>query len=515
MTSIVTARRTTLSLLAAVALLLTAGCVGPDPMGTLPPLPDRPGDTYDVPQPEPAPPETRPAPDTGGDALSLADCITIAIHNNDRSWIALLRARSAGARVGQALFAYWPQVEFSADSQRGLTHVLTEVEAQYLRTIHSTHVKATQTLLDGGVREARLESARAGRRAASHRYSGTLQEIALNTALSYYRLLAARSRLEVAQEAVSQRQNHLELARRNLKAGMGRQVEVLKAEAEKADAELSVVEARSRVRRQRGELASVMNLPVDATVEIQEPGERERLENEIKIERLLQQAADNRPELKSAVNQIQQSRQQIQGQQARRWPELNLTGSYGWRDTIMLPEERKEWSIALGLSFPLFSGFNTTYRITEARAQYHRAIAEYEDELQGVKLEVWKRYSDLLQAEESVKAAEDFLNSARESLQAAEEQYKLGQASIIELIDAQTTMTRARNRKVSAGLNLYIALSRLRRAVGKRWPNPEKAIEGTPADTPAKEAARPAGESVKPKETSGDESSGKKASGSS
>ncbi|MEF8787608.1 MAG: TolC family protein [Planctomycetota bacterium] len=465
-------------LLAAVVLSIcvfvsawSAGCSTHDPMDSTGRLPSTPGRQFQSPTPEEQP-KLPPAPETD-EPLSLAQCITIAIHNNEECQIALHEARAAGARVGQALGKYWPQVEFSATSRRGESQVLTEVDARYLRTTHSATFQATQTLWDGGQREASLEAAKAGRRAAGYNYSGVLQRVALETAAAYFRLLAAQSRLEVARDTVEQRERHLQLARKRLEAGLGRRVEVLKAQARKSDARLTVVEERSAVRQQQGELAAAIGAPVNSAPKVKEMGVEQRQQAQVKMEKLLKRAAENRPRLQAAISQIRRARQQKKAQKARRWPKLDLNTSFGWSDTHLLPEERKEWAISLGVSVPIFSGFQTTYRIMEAKETLEQRIASYKNSLTDVKLEVWKRYSALLRAEESITAAEQFLQSARESLQATESQYQEGYASIVELIDAQTTLTEARNRKVTARLNWHLALARLRRAVGKRWPSPE------------------------------------------
>ena len=459
----------------ALTIVFCAGCVGPDPMNSMEPLPSIPGKKYTPPsRPERSGPGKLPDAPKSKEPLSLSQCMSIAIHNNSECQIALRRARAAGARVGQALSRYWPQIDFSATSQRIQSQVLTEVDARFLRSTHRMRVQASQTLYEGGAREASLKAARAGRRASGHRYSGVLQKVALETAVAYFRLLAAQSRLEVAQDTVKQRDRHLQLAQKKVEAGLGRPVEVHKARARKANAKLTLTEQKSAVRQRSGELASAMAVPVNSTLNIQDVGVHETRETQLKIEELLEEAAANRPQLQTAISQVRQARKQVEVQEARRWPTLNLNTSYGGKDTHLLPEEREEWTVSLGLSLPLFTGFQNTYRISEARETLHRKIASYEDQLTSVKLEVWKRYSAMLRAEESITAAEQFLQSARESLKATESHYREGYASIVELIDAQTTLTKARNRKVKARLSWHLAMARLRRAVGKRWPDPDK-----------------------------------------
>ena len=105
-------------------------------------------------------------------------------------------------------------------------------------------------------------------------------------------------------------------------------------------------------------------------------------------------------------------------------PELNLSGSYGWRDKHILPEERSEWSLALGLRLPIFTGFQRTYGIKQAKARFEGARASYQRLLRDVELEVWVAYSDSLRAVEALNAAETFVQSSRRNLKAMEGQYR-------------------------------------------------------------------------------------------
>jgi outer membrane protein TolC len=298
--------------------------------------------------------------------------------------------------------------------------------------------------------------------------------------VAYYRLLAARSLLKVAQDTVQQRTRHLELAGNRRRAGVGREVEVYQARAERADAALSLVEARSEVRVARGRLASAMGLPVGFDFDIEpiptDATEAERQE----VEQLLVEAAQKRPRLRAAAAEVMRRREQLRTRRAGRWPEVTADGSYGWRDVHLLPEERKEWTLGFRLRLPIFTGYRTSYAIRRAEAELDRAIASYHEELRGVELQIWEAYSELVRAEQALDAAAAFVDSAERSLSAVENAYGAGKATIVELIDAQTTLTRARNRRATARLDWHTAIARLQRQVGRSWdrdapPQPAKA----------------------------------------
>ncbi len=455
------------------ACVCAAGCAEVDPFEVETGIPVESASRHWAPPAYPPPPEpVRAVPDLKKGPLSLADCILIAMANNPRTRVSWQSTQAAAALVGQARALYLPQADFtySAQRQKFLSQTDVGFENVYFRTREAASFGVRQLLLDGGLRRAQVEAAEAGLRSADFRHNSLLLDLALATEISYYRLLATQSLLEVAENTVQQRTKHLEMAQRQQEAGRGRQVEVLQAASEKADAELALVDGRNQVRIMCGRLASVMGLPVSAPIEIVEvPDEAHEVEKQ-DVERLLQQAALNRPTLQSAISEVERARHALEAQKAQRWPELNAAVSYGWAGwQTVVPEASDEYSASLTLSVPLFTGFQRSYRIRQAEAELKGAIASYESELRDVELDVWEAYSGLVRAEEALKAAETFLESSRETVSVTEREYEQGRATIVELIDAQNNLTRALSRKVTVRLDWYVALGQLERAVGKSW----------------------------------------------
>ena len=461
--------KTTLSTVVALCTFI-CGCTTVDPFHEKAWVPATPSAIPSLKEslpPEIAPPRVVPLYEKG--PLSLAQCMWEALENNPRTRVSWRKARGAAAALGAARGQYLPQVEFRSTAQRQQFQVLTEIEDKFLRTTYDAAFGVRHLLLDGGVRRATVNAAEAGRDSADFVHHSVLLDVALATEVAYYELLAAQSLLQVGEDMIRQRAQHLKLARELKDAGLGRRVDELRAEAEKADAELAVVEARNLVRVTRGRLASTMGLRVTSAVQIMDIPEHTRRAEQEDVERLLTEAARNRPRLRAVVAEVNRLRHVLEAEKAARWPQLNASGSYGWRDTRLLPGERKEWAIALSLSVPLFTGFQRTYRIFQADEELESAIAGYEQLLRDAELEVWEAYSSVLRADEAIEASETFLASSRESLSVTESEYKQGKATIVELTDAQTGLTRALNRKVKARLDWYLAIARLERAVGKSW----------------------------------------------
>ena len=422
------------------------------------------------PLPRPISTEDDQVPLRAGQVLSLAQCIEVALARNPdtrRSW---QRTRSAAAAVGQARSPYFPTVDFRAGANRSDLVSLNKSQETGPESMLHAGFGVRYLLFDGGARSAGLKGAEAELLDVNFQHNETLQDVALKVEEAYYRLLAARQFKLVAEDTVRQTQYHVDVARARHENGLVARSDVLKAETEKASADLLLVRARSEVQIARGRLANTMGLQPSESIEVAplppDPHDQELAD----IKRLMAIAASNRPGLRAALARVESARAKIEAGKARYWPEITLNTDYGWRDRSFVPTD-DEWSFGVGLTWPLFDGFHREYTIKRAKAELARSAAEYEKLLRGVELGVWTAYSQLIEAGQAIDAAEALVASAEESARVTEGEYKNGTASIIEVTDTQTARTSAKVRLVQARLGWYTALAQLERAIGRTLAN--------------------------------------------
>jgi outer membrane protein TolC len=191
------------------------------------------------------------------------------------------------------------------------------------------------------------------------------------------------------------------------------------------------------------------------------------------VQELLEEAAKGRPELHRALADVAAKRAEIGAARAGFWPTVHAEAEYGWKDREFVPEQ-DEWSAGLWLNLPFFAGFDRVYQVRHAESELARAEADYEGRLRATELEVWTAFCQVVEADESIKAARKLVGSAEESAALAEAEYKTGTGSILGLIDAQTARAAAAQTLVEARLDWYTALARLERAVGRAFADTKK-----------------------------------------
>lgn len=125
------------------------------------------------------------------------------------------------------------------------------------------------------------------------------------------------------------------------------------------------------------------------------------------------------------------------------------------------------YNLSLSLSLPLFDGFGREQRVQEAAAG--RSDARYLVRAQELKLtaDVTGAHSTLVAAFRTVKLQEQNSLAAHEALQLAQERYRVGLNSLVDLQQARGDYERAETDRIDASYEFHRAFAALESAVGR------------------------------------------------
>jgi outer membrane protein len=128
---------------------------------------------------------------------------------------------------------------------------------------------------------------------------------------------------------------------------------------------------------------------------------------------------------------------------------------------------RNPWSISAMVSLPLFDGFSREQRLQEAHAT--RADARHSVRARELALtaDVTGAYRNLVTAARAVTLQELNAQRAREELSFAEERYRVGASTFLEVTDARTSFERAESERINAIYDYHKAYAQLESAVGR------------------------------------------------
>jgi len=410
-----------------------------------------------------------------GTPLTLHEAVATALTHHPTIRIGEAEIVAAQQRVRQQAAGYLPRGAYTYSYTRQQQPVSTAVggvqigEGEQRRrfsqlfNFNSTNVSLSQVLFDFGRTLDAIQSANAAVEASTADLETTRQAVIFNTKQAYFGLLSSQHLQRVAEETVRQTQQHLEEAQARFEVGIAPRFDVTQAQVQLSNAELNQVTARNNVALGHETLRTAMGITDTTDFVLVDAFDRQPFSvNETDI---LRQAYVNRPELHSMWAQQKAATEHVSELQKQYLPSVTGNAQYNWTGREYPLQEG--WIVGLVLTVPLFDSILTAAQVGEARANLQRLMAEEENLRQQITLEVRRSFLDLRRADESIRVSEQTEVQARENLALAEGRYQAGVGNIIEVTDAQISMSSAQASTIQALYNFKTAVAQLEKAVGR------------------------------------------------
>jgi len=128
---------------------------------------------------------------------------------------------------------------------------------------------------------------------------------------------------------------------------------------------------------------------------------------------------------------------------------------------------KEPWSIQASISLPLFDGFQREQRVQEAAVSRNDARHALRAQELALTADVTAAYLSLSTALRTVELQEQNAAMARQELTLAEERFRVGAATFIEVTESRGTFERAQNDRINAIYDYHKAFAALESAVGR------------------------------------------------
>ncbi len=429
---------------------------------------------------------------TPGAPLTLEQCVQIALENNAQVLIAKRRVGIAQTNVASARSTILPRlnstvslgqfrsgprtlqmdvpVGFDPETGRAIFEQREIVQEGFRRDNYSVRFSLNQTLYDFGQSINNIKSAAAARDATRYTFEDTRQNIIYQVHLRYYQLLKDLRLLEVFREAVRSSEEQLKRTQSMYEIGSVAQADVYRAQTTLGQDRINLLQQEFQVQNSRAALNVILGRDADAPLEIADIADV-TVTQEYTLEEALQIALQNNPLIHRYKADMMAASYGAKAAKARYLPVISGSLSYS-RDNTDLQKVYtgfdKNYSISFGInmSLNLFNGFNDAAAVEREVLNYRIALENLKEQERQLRqrvqtalqsLEMWKQISEINQLN---------LRSAEEELRLAQERYRVGAGTLLELITAQVNLTRARATLVQAKYDAKVAEAELKAAMG-------------------------------------------------
>ena len=237
---------------------------------------------------------------------------------------------------------------------------------------------------------------------------------------------------------------------------------VYRSRAELSKLERQEAEARKNHEVARAYFNFLLNRPFETLIlaDIQ----YDSITQILMLDDLSEHAVVNREELEMMRSYSRIAESNLSMNQMNKLPNLYAVVDYGFQGRNYEFNMRQDYLFAsLIFRWDLFHGFQNKARIGEARIEQQLRDTRLEETEKQIRLETIASHYDLIASVESVQASTEELLSARNAFRVINRKYGEGQATLIEFIDARSTMTQAEMLLIISKFDYHIKYADLER----------------------------------------------------
>ena len=301
------------------------------------------------------------------------------------------------------------------------------------------------------------------------------QTLVAETINLYLQIEAFERRLQIAADSITAFQRSLQFVETRYRRGLTSALDVRQARRVLAGAQVRVPELQQQLGITQQQLAILLGrYPQTQPARIQ-PQDYYRQPAPVPTG-LASTLLLKRPDIRAAELRLQSLNEQIGSAKAERFPQITLTGSYGWNSDgkdRLLKSDSVIWNFTRGVVQPIMNADRLKARQRGVEAQYEQAVSDYANTILNAFAEVegalLTRKKQLERREREVV----FLEEARATQRVAENRYIKGLIQYLDVLDAQQTRFTAEDNLAQVDLNILTNRVNLHRALGGSWAVPE------------------------------------------
>jgi outer membrane protein TolC len=286
---------------------------------------------------------------------------------------------------------------------------------------------------------------------------------------NFYGLLAAQDKTANVTRATDEAQHFLELSKKLEAGGEVAHSDVIKAQIQANDAQRLLQDTKLAELNARLTLAVLLfpNFLQDFTL-VNDLAAVPVLPNQAALEDL---SKNNNPELRAALSALTVADKEVTVARALHLPSLSVDMFYGIDANQFATEDRNGlqnlgYAGAATLNIPIFSWGATQSKVKQAELQRHQAQVELSAAQRQALADFQSFYAEAQTALGQLDTLRNSAMLAADSLRLTTLRYQAGEATALEVVDAQNTLTAANTAQSDGEARYHLAIANLQTLTG-------------------------------------------------
>ena len=265
---------------------------------------------------------------------------------------------------------------------------------------------------------------------------------------NYYGLIAATRRLASARQSLTEAEQFVEITRKQENGGEAAHADVIKAELQAEQRRRDVQDAELNLEKARLALSVLLFPDIDQNFDVVDD-----LDAPVPLmtqDEFRAAAAGHSPDVRAAEAAVAEEKWDVASARSAYLPSLSMDYWYGI-DANQFATEDPEGRNRLGssaqgsLNIPVWNWGATRSRVRQAELKQHQAELELTVARRQLAADIANTWREADAARAQADSLRHSVELARESLKLTLERYEAGEATALEVVDAQSTLAQARN----------------------------------------------------------------------
>jgi outer membrane protein TolC len=414
----------------------------------------------------------------GGSGQAGAQALTLtleeAIARANRVQPGVIQAggnvRNAQARQRSATGAFLPNLTLSGSRGENFSEgqQLDPSTGQFTTSGTSTGsagatVSSSVDLFAGFRRSGEKRAAGANRNAADAGLENVRYQQQLTTTNQFFDVLAAEQLTRVREASVRRAEEQLKVAVAKLQAGRGIRPDSLRSVVTLGNAQLQLVNAQTQLATAQANLGRLVG--EDGPVGAVDDSNLYTMLPAMDAAVLRAEALERSPSVKAVEASAAAARAAVQVSKAGYFPTLSLSGSASLngssRNSYTFLQSR---SVSLGMNWPIFNRFQREQGIVTSQTALDNAAGESRRQ---VLASMTAAIASLEAARLRIGISSTSVLAAREDLRVQQERYRLGAATIVDVLTSQEALNQAEVDAVTARFDYVRARAQISALIGR------------------------------------------------
>ena len=414
---------------------------------------------------------------------TLQECVNHAIENNISVKQTSLDTDLAKEDILSAKGNFLPNVNASASQNFNFGSFIDQNGGRVSRDSrgNSFGLNTGVTIFNGFRNTTIYDQAKLGLESSKLQLDILKDDISLNVVNSYLNVLFNKESLKIATDQIKVSQNQVDQLQELVDAGVRAKADLFDVQANLASDQERVVTAKNSIDLSLLTLAQLLQIShkgfdvQDVNIDVSSVA---LLYND--TDEIFNRAVDNRPEIKKAQLDIEDSELGIKIAKSGYMPSLRASAgvgtsyqhSQGQKDqrfiidpndpnnVIAVPngfgeqiEDNLGYNVGLSLSIPIFNGYQTKVAVNRAVINNKRVSFRKEQAEQDLRFKIERAYADAKATLNQYEASKTSVIAQEESFKNAQSSYDLGVMTSFEFDQVRNRMVNAQSALVNAKYN--------------------------------------------------------------